>query len=442
MLVIFACLQAIIFYNPFKSLIYNKIASYDTHLNSLYLYIACNISFFILLNKIITMSLFHIRQNDSGSPPPPGAPPSPALILQHAFDMINSKRWEFHLAFGIGGSLSGAMALYLVIVYFWRPKLVNRVSLRLIFAILLYDFIVSIIQGAAKANGPGVGCRLIIFFSQFFGYASVYTSTSIAVNLYMKLLRKRSKPLPKYTEVLYFVVPLAVALLHWLPPIIYAASKGYCTAGDLIEPASKAYILYMTFVYLFLPLVAILFNLVISTIVIITLLIQQRQIGMSLREIADNKELEVNLLVTRKFNSAAIRIALYPLAPIGWWVMNAVYYAVMYPVTMTKPEDAYTWVFGMNLAWFSLPAVIFTNFMVFVTDPAFLKVVKEVRTILIANQRKKKKQQSAMDDMFYGLDVKSQTSSKDTCYEDTNYNELIRRHSTRDSDANIAYSQI
>ncbi|KAJ2530422.1 hypothetical protein EV175_007296 [Coemansia sp. RSA 1933] len=45
---------------------------------------------------------------------------------------------------------------------------------------------------------------------------------------------------------------------------------------------------------------------------------------------------------------------------------------------MTYQSDVDRWVRLVSLAWFSMPAIAIANFIVFVTDPAFVKVVKSV----------------------------------------------------------------
>ncbi|KAJ2028761.1 hypothetical protein IWW57_002008 [Coemansia sp. S610] len=308
------------------------------------------------------------------------------------------------------------MALFLAGVYFWRPALVNRVSLRLIFAISIYDFIVCVLQATANSQGVSTACRATIFFSAFFGYASVYTSSSIALNLHLTLFRRGSYSyLPLYVEYLYFVVPLTVSLLHWAPPTIWAAVHGYCSAFEPVNVGTTSYIRYVVLVQLLLPLLALLFNVVVSSRVIIMLLIQQRQVNRSLREVMQNtrkhiigrnsenglttfvlveddgsgyasakatKELEVNLMVISKFNAAAIRIALYPCAPIAWWFINLSYYVIQYSLTMTHQADVATFVRMSRLAWFSMPAVALASFLVFATDSALRKVIKEVQKLI------------------------------------------------------------
>ncbi|KAJ2146718.1 hypothetical protein IW136_000447 [Coemansia sp. RSA 678] len=358
-------------------------------------------------------------------------------------EIVNSREWQFYLAYSIGSVLCGIMVLFLIGVGIWRPALVNRISLRLIFAISIYDFIVCMLQATSISQGPSAKCRARSFFSMFFGYASVYTASSIAVNLHMTLLRSRRKYLPSYVEYLYFIVPLIVSLLHWAPPIIWAATRGYCSAFEPIEPGTPGFILYVVFVQLLLPLIALSFNIVTSMRVIFMLLSEQQKVNQTLREIMyestsqytqsddekphisigvddeqiglrsqkTRKELKNNLLVMRRFNSAVIRIALYPLAPIAWWIINAAFYGLQYPLTMTKKEDTMGWVHMVSLAWFSMPAIAIANFLVFVTDPAFIKVVREVRkTVLARIQSSQPIASVSSDDESYGFRSSRSTS--------------------------------
>ncbi|KAJ2594902.1 hypothetical protein EV177_008253 [Coemansia sp. RSA 1804] len=311
-------------------------------------------------------------------------PENPGELIQQALAILDSKEWEFYMAYSI-----------------------------------VYDFIVCVIQATATGGKPSPKCRATVFFSSLFGYASVYTSTSIAVNLYMTLLRgTRRADLPNYIEYLYYAVPLLVALCQWAPPTIWAAAHGYCSAFTPIQTGTTAYVLYVVFLQLLLPFCALLFNICVSIRVICVLVREQQSVNKSLREIMQQthdrlfastseldslsgssgrkpsimsepvrKRLELNLLVMRKFNSAAIRIALYPFAPIAWWIINAIYYALQYSITMTYREDVGRWVRMVSLAWFSMPAIAIANFAVFVTDPAFVKVVKEVCRQLISTSR-------------------------------------------------------
>ncbi|KAJ1900031.1 hypothetical protein LPJ66_001735 [Kickxella alabastrina] len=351
-------------------------------------------------------------------------PEDPSEIIYRAMDILRTKQWGSHMANGLGSSLCGAIVIFLACVHFWRPAIVNRVSLRLIFAISIYDFIECLIQAVAKTTGV-VSCRTNMFFSVFFGYASVYTSTSIAVNLYITLYGGGLASLPRYIEYLYFAVPLGVSLLHWVPPTIWAATHGYCSAFDPVPTGTPQYIAYVVGVQLLIPFLALLFNVVISVRVIVGLIMQQRKISCSLREISETnreflihssdgssssgsdcptdvstsvsgtpkndvqaketrRQLERSFRVMHKFNSAAIRIALYPCAPIAWWVINTMFYALQYDLTMTFKEDANRWVYMVGLSWFSIPAIAFANFIVFITDPAFVKAYGEVRKSLLA----------------------------------------------------------
>ncbi|KAJ1827801.1 hypothetical protein LPJ56_001463, partial [Coemansia sp. RSA 2599] len=349
-------------------------------------------------------------------------PENPAEILNLGYEILATKRWEFKLANGLGGSLCGAIVLFLTLVYLWRPILVNRVSLRLIYAISIYDFIQCLIQSLNKSLPGSADCRTVMFFSSFFGYASIYTSSSIAVNLYINLIGNGLAGLPNYVEWLYFGVPLLVSLVNWAPPVIWAAKHGYCSAFDPIQPGTSRYILYVVFVQLLFPLLSLLFNIYVSIRTLVMLAIEQHRIIRSLNEISQStrelllldcpetpkpssfgdsikdifktkesrRQMERSLLVMKKFNSAAIRIALYPCAPIAWWIINAMYYTIQYRLTMTYKEDTNTLVYMISLAWFSIPAIAFANFLVFVTDPAFVKVVRQVRVTFAGALLRKK----------------------------------------------------
>ncbi|KAI8320662.1 hypothetical protein GQ54DRAFT_298464 [Martensiomyces pterosporus] len=90
-------------------------------------------------------------------------------------------------------------------------------------------------------------------------------------------------------------------------------------------------------------------------------------------------EKERLLRISRKVNSAAIRIALYPFAPLAWWIMIVVFYRVQYDLTMTFKSDVPKFVRMLKLSWYSSSAAAFVNFLVFLTDPAVLGVIREVR---------------------------------------------------------------
>ncbi|KAJ2590645.1 hypothetical protein H4R99_007028 [Coemansia sp. RSA 1722] len=436
-------------------------------------------------------------------------PENPAEIMYRGYQILETKRWEFKMANGLGCSLSGAIVLFLTLIYFWRPMLVNRVSLRLIFAISIYDFIECLIQSLKQNTSSLAECRSVMFFSSFFGYASVYTSSSIAANLYINLIGKGLQGLPKYVEWLYFTIPLLVSLINWAPPIIWAAKHGYCSAFEPIEQGTRAYIIYVVFVQLLLPLLSLLFNIYVSIRILVMLALEQRQIIQSLEEInrstrelllldspdnsaqgsaKDNsftdisrskesrRQLEKSLLVMKKFNSAAIRIALYPCAPISWWVINCIYYTIQYKLTMTFGKDVNTLVYLISLAWFSIPAIAFANFLVFVTDPAFVKVLRQVRISFIGRCSSKMPSQMAGRSIAVGKllrpsfadysddcetvhlqSIRCSFESKFTCgnlekgrlsaYSSatlTNYSDLVKRHPTvgNGAEANIFYSKI
>ncbi|KAJ2087908.1 hypothetical protein IW138_004606 [Coemansia sp. RSA 986] len=148
-----------------------------------------------------------------------------------------------------------------------------------------------------------------------------------------------------------------------------------------------------------IPSIFIFYNIAASTSVIITLYRKQRKVREALESASSStreflitqkdtqdpipraisaKEAE-QLKAARKVYMACIRIALYPLAPIVWWIFSAIYYIVQYSITLTYKSDVQKMVKVMYLIWFVYPAVVFINFLVFITDPAVLKVVSEAR---------------------------------------------------------------
>ncbi|KAJ1960355.1 hypothetical protein GGI12_003850 [Dipsacomyces acuminosporus] len=265
------------------------------------------------------------------------------------------------------------------------------------FLISLLDFVSVVIQiSLPDLTRLDASCRTVAFFVYFGMFTSVYLSSSIAMNLYMAFLRKsRSQP-PGYFRCLYFAIPMTVGFVQVASQEIWAATHGYCQAIDAIPMGTKEYIIYAVFVFLFLPWVFILFNIVISLRVIVWLLIKQRQVNYALEQIKEQlqagnklelhrvKEYERQLRISRKANSTAIRVAFYPLAPLAFCIMITIYYAMTYTITASSSFDVPKLVRANEIYWFSYPATTFINFLVFLTDPVMRNVFREVRKSLSA----------------------------------------------------------
>ncbi|KAJ1958323.1 hypothetical protein GGI12_004764 [Dipsacomyces acuminosporus] len=242
-------------------------------------------------------------------------------------------------------------------------------------------------------------CRIYTFAVDYTMYTSIYLSSSIAVNLYMAFLRKNRSALPPYVKYLYFVVPMTIGLLHIAPQTIYAAKHGYCSSATPIQAGTKEYVIFVTLVLLLLPWLSVLFNIIISLWVLIWLLKKQRQVSKSLEQIKEQKqsllsskeqlvrarnevkiqEYERQLMISRKANSTAIRIAFYPIAPLAVCIMITYFYAASNYITLTYKSDIPKMVRAMEINWYSYPVTTFINFLVFLTDPVMQNVIREVR---------------------------------------------------------------
>ncbi|KAJ2371884.1 hypothetical protein IW150_004388, partial [Coemansia sp. RSA 2607] len=162
----------------------------------------------------------------------PVGPEDPAAMNKIVHDALGKDLWRFFDLLYTSMVLSGSMVVFLIAAFLWRRSVVNRVSLRLIFAMSVCDFIQSMVSYKNMHLKSKVQCRTAGFFVDYTTASSIYLSSSIAFNLQMVFLRKSRKPLPKYTEILYYVIPLTVALLQFTPQYIWAAKHGYCYTFD------------------------------------------------------------------------------------------------------------------------------------------------------------------------------------------------------------------
>ncbi|KAJ2776638.1 hypothetical protein H4R18_005564 [Coemansia javaensis] len=337
-------------------------------------------------------------------------PEDPSATLYEAYDIVNRQAWKQNLALGLTGAGSGAMMVFLFVVFIWRRSLVNRVSLRLIFAISMFDFTQCMIQ-LHNGTPPLPGCRALSFFIDFFMYASIYLSASIAFNLQMTFLTKPRKPLPGYVEYFYYAVPMLVTLLQFAPQYIWAAKHGYCSAFEPIMPGTRAFLVYILLAGMGVMTLVVLYNVVVSAAVIITLYLKQRRISQVLvsamcttneilggpqdpcAPVADpalsdrpriTPKEKRQLTAMRKVYRACIRIALYPLAPVTYWTIGMVFYVWQYFITLTWKSDVDKTVRVITLGRYMPCVVVLTNFIIFLTDPAVLHVAAEVRKSLAA----------------------------------------------------------
>ncbi|KAJ1911726.1 hypothetical protein LPJ71_002863 [Coemansia sp. S17] len=329
-------------------------------------------------------------------------------MLSEGWAIIRSRDWLFNLAMGTAGGLSGLMFVFLTIVFFWRRPLVNRVSLRLIALISLFDLLHCILQTMPEVLDI-TRKRCVYFFIDFFSYGSIYLSSSIAFNLQMVFLCKSRAPLPRYVEYLYYVVPLSVCLLHIAPQYIYAATRGWTMNGQEAVSRTPEFLLLACLGILFIPYVFVLYNIITSLLVMYSLYTKQRAITRVLNSVsrethsllsssnpstahdtlsaapASSPSISVSpkecqqLKLARRVYRVSVRIALYPLAPTVGLILMSIFYLQQYFVTMTYKSDIDTFVRLTSVSFFMFPVIAFINFVIFLTDPAVLKVIAEVR---------------------------------------------------------------
>ncbi|KAJ2439609.1 hypothetical protein GGF42_007901 [Coemansia sp. RSA 2424] len=84
------------------------------------------------------------------------------------------------------------------------------------------------------------------------------------------------------------------------------------------------------------------------------------------------------LKLARSVYKVSICIALYPIAPLFSLVILTIFYVKQYFVTLTYKSDASDYVWLTTMAFFMFPGIAFINFVIFLTDPAVVKVIAEV----------------------------------------------------------------
>ncbi|KAJ1924794.1 hypothetical protein LPJ71_000396 [Coemansia sp. S17] len=335
-------------------------------------------------------------------------PEDPSEMFSEGTAILKSRNWLFHLATGTAGGLSGLMFVFLAAVFFWRRPLVDRISLRLIVLISLFDLLHCILQAAPKGRDI-TRVRCIYFFIDFFSFGSIYLSSSIAFNLQMVFLRKSRAPLPRYVEYLYYIVPLTVCLFHYAPQYIYAATRGWIFNRQDIDTRTPEYLLLICLGILFIPYVFVLYNIITSLLVMYSLYTKQRAITRVLNSVsrethsllsgsnpstvqttlsaasASSTSISISpkewqqLKLARRVYKISVRIALYPLAPTVGLILLSIFYLQQYFVTMTYKSDVHKFVWLTSISYFMFPIIAFINFVIFLTDPAVLKVITEVR---------------------------------------------------------------
>ncbi|KAJ1671627.1 hypothetical protein GGF38_000660 [Coemansia sp. RSA 25] len=224
----------------------------------------------------------------------------------------------------------------------------------------------------------------------------------------MVFLRKSRSPLSRYAEYLYYIVPLTMCLLQFAPQYIYAATRGWKINGENVVSRTPEYTLIAWFGILLVPYIFVLYNVVTSMLVMYSLCTKKRAITRVLNSVShetksllsgsnpstaqDNLSASASrtsvsvspkerqqLKLARSIYKVSIRIALYPMAPLFCLVLYTIYYVKQYFVTLTYKSDVNDYVWLTTMGYFIFPGIAFINFAIFLTDPAVVKVIAEVR---------------------------------------------------------------
>ncbi|KAJ2374429.1 hypothetical protein IW150_003107 [Coemansia sp. RSA 2607] len=278
-----------------------------------------------------------------------------------------------------GIALSAFIVVFLLIALVFRFSVASRVSLRLIWlANLFYCLNCIIVTFTPLTNFSA--CIASTFFANFFEFAGIYLTASIVMNLQLKFLRRSVRPLSKYASFLYFFVPLLIATLHLVPQYIYSAVKGTCTFANEYQPETTQYVVYNVFAVIVIPGIFIMYSAITSFTIIIALIRRRRAVSsaikVSLSKVTEQqtdpvvlKEI-VQLHAIRSVYSGAIRIALYPFAPLVWLVLRCVELGLKNNVPESS-SDAYRLLSGTYVGTVVMPVFIFAGFALFLFDPVF-----------------------------------------------------------------------
>ncbi|KAJ2577018.1 hypothetical protein GGH95_003574 [Coemansia sp. RSA 1836] len=85
------------------------------------------------------------------------------------------------------------------------------------------------------------------------------------------------------------------------------------------------------------------------------------------------------LKLARNIYKVSIRIALYPIAPLFSLIVMTIFFVKQYFVTLTYRSDISDCVWLTTMGYFMFPGSAFISFVIFLMDPAVVKVIAEVR---------------------------------------------------------------
>ncbi|KAL1916386.1 uncharacterized protein VTP21DRAFT_5577 [Calcarisporiella thermophila] len=292
--------------------------------------------------------------------------------------LINYLTVQFNVYLNIF-SIIGGLIVVLITFFLWIYdfRLVNRVSLRLNFAISAIDIIkAALIYSYTFAdNSSGWWCGFSVWFITWLTILYLLLNVAIAFNLQWIILLQR--PLHRWMERgLYFLGSLLLSLAITLPPYLtgnfgFDRAQGTCWYVDSWTPTSK---LWQWFTFLVPSLFSILYCTVVVAFVVLKIWRDNRELNKHIQ--ASDDILPFQHRTRLAVNRVLARIVLYPLIPL---VTQSLLVASEIYIHATGQFNQVLSVFGN--AGTDLPGVF--NCIAFLVDPAVANAFSKIRRDLV-----------------------------------------------------------
>ncbi|KAI9291500.1 hypothetical protein K502DRAFT_326261 [Neoconidiobolus thromboides FSU 785] len=219
------------------------------------------------------------------------------------------------LVSNILNSISATSSLIVIVIFstlgFYRPKLIDRVSLKLQFGISVIDLLNSFFALFHHSVKSGPFCVFIGFWRAF--GEEMYCLLNIAIAVNLQLVFIHSFPPKKKWELFYWFGPILTASVLSFIPLgmnLYGLNKGKVCFIKEDLPNSYPIILLntsiiysITFIYLF-----------IVSFIIIMKLRDDRNTVISMSHLANTAKLGDRVKLIKRLKKLIIRVSLYPIA--------------------------------------------------------------------------------------------------------------------------------
>ncbi|ORY05352.1 hypothetical protein K493DRAFT_345110 [Basidiobolus meristosporus CBS 931.73] len=246
-----------------------------------------------------------------------------------------------------------------------KPHIANRVSIGLTMWKAVADIFYSIVYLISQGSVVNLAtCRFVLWGYVEFTLLSIFLTCAIAFNLQAIFVNELSTII--YVQRFYFPFTLALSLIISLIPLIsgqfaYDPLVGNCWYREQYSTSTMIWEMSTFYGWIFLGIV---YCSVAVALVTIRLIRNEREMQRNISPRATK--------IRRNINKVVTRIILYPVIPIVAQSFNFI----------TELVTFYTRRLTFTLYFLSAagPASIgFLNFLVFLFDPAFQKLVRELR---------------------------------------------------------------